>query len=56
MIHRFASGRIDSGKFSIDAKYQGMNGDKVVLAKSDGKRIEVPTAKLSDEDARICSK
>ena len=40
-----------SGKFSIDAKYQGMNGDKVLLAKSDGKRIEVPIAKLSEEDA-----
>jgi WD40 repeat protein len=41
-----------SGKFSVEARYQGLNGDKVVLAKSDGKRIEVPTAKLSDEDAR----
>ena len=41
-----------SGKFSVEAKYQGLNGDKVVLVKSDGKRIEVPTAKLSDEDAR----
>jgi hypothetical protein len=41
-----------SGKFSIEARYQELNGDKVVLTKSDGKRIEVPTAKLSDEDAR----
>ena len=41
-----------TGKFSVDARYQGTNGDKVVLAKADGKRIEVPIAKLSDEDGR----
>lgn len=39
-----------TGRFSIDATYGGMNGDKVVLEKIDGSRIEVPLAKLSDAD------
>lgn len=41
-----------SGKFNIDARYDSTNGDKVVLIKTDGKRVEVPIAKLSDEDGR----
>ncbi len=41
-----------TGKFSIDARYQETNGDKVALVKADGNRIEVPIAKLSDEDNR----
>jgi hypothetical protein len=41
-----------SGKFSVEARYEGMNGDRAVLIKSDGKRVEVPSAKLSDADAR----
>ncbi|WP_425396199.1 SHD1 domain-containing protein [Aeoliella sp.] len=39
-----------SGRFSIDATYRGMNGDKVVLEKSDRSRIEVPLDKLSAAD------
>jgi WD40 repeat protein len=41
-----------SGKFSVEARYQETIGDKVALMKADGKRIEVPIAKLSDEDNR----
>ncbi|MCO6045175.1 SHD1 domain-containing protein [Aeoliella sp. ICT_H6.2] len=39
-----------SGRFSIDATYRGMNGAKVVLEKSDGSQIEVPLDKLSSAD------
>ncbi|QDU58904.1 SHD1 domain-containing protein [Aeoliella mucimassa] len=39
-----------SGRFSIEASYGGMNGDKVVLQKVDGSTIEVPLDKLSDAD------
>lgn len=39
-----------SGRFSIDATYRGMNGGKVVLEKTDGSRIEVPLDKLSQAD------
>ncbi len=41
-----------TGKFSVNAHYQSASDDRVVLLKADGKRIEVPTAKLSDEDGR----
>lgn len=45
-----------TGKFTIDARYDSTNGDKVVLIKTDGKRIEVPLAKLSDEDGSYLKK
>jgi WD40 repeat protein len=41
-----------SGKFSIEARYQERSGDRVALLKADGKRVEVPVAKLSDEDTK----
>lgn len=39
-----------SGRFKVEATYGGMNGEKVILAKSDGMKIEVELAKLSPED------
>lgn len=44
-----------SGKFKIDATYRGMNGEKVILEKPDGSRIEVPLAKLADADQQYVS-
>ncbi|HVT29541.1 MAG TPA: SHD1 domain-containing protein [Lacipirellulaceae bacterium] len=41
-----------TGRFSIEARYLSTTGNKVALLKADGKRIEVPIDKLSDEDAR----
>jgi hypothetical protein len=41
-----------TGKFNVTAKLIKQNGDRVVLEKVDGKTIEVPIAKLSDEDAK----
>ena len=40
-----------SNKFNIEARFEGIDGDNVKLIKADGKRIEVPLAKLSDNDA-----
>src|SRR5205823_472123 len=40
-----------TGKFSVKARFQEVKGDNIVLAKADGKTIEVPLAKLSDADA-----
>lgn len=37
-----------SGKFSIDAKFVGVEGKSIVLLKPDGKKISVPIAKLSE--------
>lgn len=39
-----------TGKFSIDARYAGTDGPKVVLVKTDGKKIAVPLERLSDQD------
>lgn len=39
-----------TGRFSIDAQYSGTDGPKVVLLKTDGKKISVPFATLSDQD------
>lgn len=39
-----------TGKFSIDACYLSTNDDRAVLLKTDGKKIEVPIAKLSEVD------
>ncbi|WP_442483621.1 SHD1 domain-containing protein [Aeoliella sp. SH292] len=44
-----------SGKFKIEASYRGMNGEKVILEKSDGSRIEVPLAKLASADQEYVS-
>ncbi len=41
-----------TGRFSIEARYLSTTGNKVALLKADGKRIEVPIDKLSDEDSR----
>lgn len=41
-----------SGKFSVDARYDSTKDDRVVLVKPDGKRVEVPIAKLSEEDGK----
>lgn len=40
----------ESGRFNIEATYCGINGDKVILEKFDGSRIEVPLAKLASAD------
>jgi hypothetical protein len=40
-----------TGKFSVEARFDRLNGEKVVLRKSDGKLLEVPLARLSDADA-----
>ena len=39
-----------SGKFRVEANLDGMNGDRVVLIRTDGKRIEVPLNRLSKSD------
>ncbi len=39
-----------SGRFKVEATYRGMNGAKVVLEKTDGTKIEVELAKLSEAD------
>src|SRR5262245_59598954 len=39
-----------SGKFSINAEFVRVDGDKVVLRRADGKEIKVPQARLSDAD------
>ncbi len=41
-----------TGRFSIEAHYLSMKGNKVALERAGGKRIEVPIDKLSDEDGR----
>jgi hypothetical protein len=41
-----------TGKFSVDARFYHLKGDRVALVKTDGKLIEVPLAKLSEEDAK----
>jgi WD40 repeat protein len=41
-----------TGKFSVTARFQKLNGDRVVLLKDTGKTIEVPLEKLSEADAK----
>jgi hypothetical protein len=41
-----------SGKFSVDARFYNLKGDRVALVKADGKLLEVPLSKLSDDDAK----
>jgi len=38
-----------TGKFSVDAKFTGVEGKNIVLVKQDGSRVSVPIAKLSPE-------
>jgi hypothetical protein len=40
----------ESGKFSIEASFYSVTGEKVKLVTSDNNRIEVPIVKLSEED------
>jgi hypothetical protein len=39
-----------TGKFSVQARYGGTLGDKVLLLKEDGTSVKVPLEKLSDDD------
>lgn len=39
-----------SGRFSVEATYQGVEGDVVLLEKADGKLIRVPLSKLATDD------
>jgi uncharacterized protein (TIGR03067 family) len=41
------------GKPIVKAEYVGMRGNSVILKKEDGKRVEVPTARLSREDQEL---
>jgi hypothetical protein len=41
-----------TGKFNIEARFQGLRDGKAILENSKGKRIEVPLEKLSEEDAK----
>lgn len=45
-----------SGSFTVEATYLGMQGDKVVLKKPDGKELSVPLARLSLADQRFVAK
>ncbi len=38
-----------TGKFSIDAKFQGVEGKSIILLKPNGQKITVPIAKLSPQ-------
>ena len=40
----------NTGKFSVDAEFNGMSFGKVQLKKNDGKIIKIDLEKLSDED------
>ena len=42
-----------SGSFSVEATYMGINGDKVVLKKTDGKELSVQLTRLSLPDQRF---
>lgn len=42
--------RDSSGKFSVEATLEAINGDQVVLRKRDGRTISVPIGNLSDQD------
>lgn len=39
-----------SGKHRVEARYDGMNGERIVLVRADGKRIEIPLDRLSEAD------
>jgi hypothetical protein len=41
-----------TGKFSIEAKFVGEDGDAVRLVKQDGKELKVLLAKLSEADRK----
>ncbi len=42
-----------TGKFKIEAEFVESKGDTVVLLRQDGKRIEVPLNRLSDDDQAV---
>jgi hypothetical protein len=39
-----------TGKFSVTARFGGVEGDSVILIRTGGKQVKVPLEKLSDED------
>ncbi len=39
-----------SGRFSVEARYGGIIGGKVILRKADGTRTQIPLDRLSEED------
>lgn len=41
-----------TGKFSVEARFDGVKDDQVGLVASNGKRIEVPLERLSEDDVR----
>lgn len=42
-----------TGKFKVEARFDSLAGDKVKLAKRDGKTVELPLDKLSDKDKKF---
>jgi len=42
-----------TGKFTVQAEFQGVEGSSVILLKDNGVRITVPIAKLSDESKTL---
>ena len=46
----FTSWTDDSGTFTLQAKYAGIDGENVRLVRQDGKEIKVPLARLSQAD------
>jgi hypothetical protein len=41
-----------TGKYKTEAKFGGVAFDKVTLIKRDGSKVQLPLAKLSDEDQK----
>ena len=46
----------DSGTFTIQAKYAGIDGQNIRLVREDGKEIKVPLARLSEADRQHVEK
>lgn len=42
-----------TGSFKVEAKFQRVEGESVVLLRKDGKRLEVPYARLGSEDQKL---
>ena len=44
-----------TGKFKIEADFIELKDGKVALKKADGKRVEIPVDKLSEEDKKVAA-
>jgi hypothetical protein len=49
-VHSLRTWTDRSGKFSVQARFQRLEGTAVVLTKEDGKSLQVPLEKLSEQD------